>query len=157
MKKRNKKTTLRVPIFVFKPKTFAKKYGEKTKAVAEPYRKGKKEIQIHIKSGLKKSDFKNTIRHELGHIITEKAKIASKIPQRERKILRELARTTLPKRKFINKRERGREMLAIIYEKIKQRNKAQLKIINKEVPITKKLIEEAIRKIRIKQIMERGV
>ncbi|KKK93409.1 hypothetical protein LCGC14_2693190, partial [marine sediment metagenome] len=109
------------------------------------------------KSGLKKSDFKNTIRHELGHIITEKAKIASKIPHKERKILRELARKTLPKRKFIHKREPNREMLAVIYEKLRQKNKAQIKIINREVPITKRLIDEAIRKIRIKQTIQKGV
>lgn len=146
---------LKVSIFMFKPRIFSKKYGKKTKAVAEPCNPKKKQCEIHIKSGLKKSDFKNTIIHELGHIITEKAKIASKISQKERKILKELAKTTLPKRKFIHRREPVREMLAIIYEKIKQKNKSQMKIINQEVPKTSELIKKAIRQIRIQKEMNK--
>ena len=146
-----KKKKLRVPIFVFKPKEFQKKYGKKTKAVSEPCSSRKKSCEIHIKSGLRKSDFKNTITHEMGHIVTENAKIASRVPQAERKKLRELAKETLPKRKFLYKREPTREMLAIIYEKLKQKNKTQLDIINQEVPRTKKLVEEAIRRIQIER------
>ena len=146
-----KKKTLKVPIFVFKPKSFQRRYGKRTKAVTESCSPRKRECEIHIKSGLTKSDFKYTLMHEMGHIITERARIASRISQIERKRLRELAKTTLPKRKFVHKRERIREMLAIIYEKLKQRNKAQTKVISKEVPQTKRLIEEAIRRIKIKR------
>ena len=145
------KQILKVPIFVFKPKEFQKRYGKKTKAVSQPCISRKKSCEIHIKSGLTKSDFKNTITHEIGHMVTEKAKIASNLSQTERKRLRELARTTLPKRKFLYKREPTREMLAIIYEKLKQKNQSQIRVINKEVPLAKKLVEDAMRRIQIKR------
>ena len=146
-----KKKILKVPIFVFKPKEFKKRYGKKTVAVSEPCSSRKKSCEIHIKSGLTKSHLKNIITHEVGHMITEHAKVASKVPQIERKRLMELARTTLPKRKFLYKREPTREMLAIIYEKIKQKNKSQTKVIGQAVPQTKKLVEDAIRRIQIKR------
>ncbi len=150
-KKALRKSKLSVPIFIFKPKPFEKIYGKKTKAATAACSPKKRECEIHIRSGLTKTDFKNTITHELGHIVTEKARVASRIPQTERRKLRELARTTLPRREFIHKREPTREMLAIIYEKLKQKNKSQIKVINQHVPQTKKLVEEAIRKIQIRR------
>ena len=146
-----KKEIIKVPIFVFKSKKFNKRYGAKTIAITEPCNSKRKECEIHIRSGLTNTKFRTTIRHEIGHIITEHEKIGSKIPHTERIKLQKASSTVLPNRKFIDKKERMREMLAIIYEKIKDKNKSQLKIINKNVPLTKALVENAIRRIKIKQ------
>ena len=151
MVNKKRQSTVKVPIFVFKPKRFNRTYGKKVQAVTESCSSKKKECEIHIRSGFSRKRFNKIVNHEIGHIVTEKARIASKINQKERKILRQLAKRTLPKRRFEHKREPNREILAIIYERLKEKNKSQTKVIDSEVPKTAKLIREAIRKIKIKR------
>lgn len=143
---------LRIDVWRFKPREFTKRYGKKTKAGTFPCPKTAKSCEIHIRKNLPKSSYKKVLTHEIGHLVTERAKIASRIPQEERVKLRKWAKEYLSEhRKKVTKRESTREMLAVIYQSKKLDNKSKLAYIKKHFPKSSSLVDEAIKKTKVSQ------
>jgi len=150
-KKRKKKIALDVDVFKFKPSEFHRRYGKKTKAVSFPVKeKDKVGAEIHIRKSLPKTTYKSTLTHEFGHAVTEKAKVASRLPQKERVKLRKWAKEYLAQRGVVGKREAIREMLAVIYQKRKLGNQAKMEYIRKNFPAANKLVKEAIERVKLR-------
>ena len=145
---------MKIIVYKFPKKRFEERYGKGTQGHVPDYKKGKRKFVIQIRKDLAKGRTKKIIQHEIGHILTERAKIHKKID--EKKKIERFAREQYygeHSKKYRKKSEDIYEGLAGIYEKLQTGTATEKKILKKMFPKTIKRLRLAKKRIKPKVII----
>lgn len=131
---------MKVIVFDYPKKRFEKVHGKYTKGVAQLYEKGLKEFEVHIKRGMGKNQRKRIVTHEMGHLLSERCKIAKKVSSKEKKTLVKYYEHFYAgkhrKKMKMTRADKIEEAIADIYVRKKHGLPSERKLIKRNLPKT---------------------
>jgi len=152
-----RKKQFKIYVFRFPKKKFEKLYGKGTMGVSPRVNVKTKEGEIHIRKDgqIPKKKFEQTLKHEEGHIVSEKCQLYQNLSDRERKMFAQFGKgyVSLKRGRHIKRGELIKEGLAGMYEKIHLGTQSEKEIIKKYYKSGYQLLRECKRKLNPKVIL----